>query len=127
MKLSYPRSTRPKHNGAKKLLQSNGPNLTEILNEICDIFKQPVEMVSGPCKKEELVCCKRIFCYVSCILTNATLEDIGIAIGIDHSTVMHHRHKAICWKSTNDSKFINEWIEYTSKSKFWTQYENERP
>lgn len=126
MKLSYPRAGRVSSAGKKKILQTYGPPLTDILNEICEIFKLPASMITSPCRKYEVMCCKRIFCFVSCVLTDATLFQIGGIINNDHTTVLHHRHKVTCWKSTNDPKFSDEWFEYTKNSKIWAKYENER-
>lgn len=122
MSLSYPRANRESSAGRQKLYQTYGPSLLDILVEICEIFKQPLDVIIGPARKEEMVCCKRIYCYVSCLLTDACLDDIGFHINKDHTTVMHHRHKVIQWKSTNDPRFMENWEQYTQNSKVWKQY-----
>ena len=121
MSLSYPR----KHGGTrlnagpKVIIQSTGPKLEEILQDVCEVFDQPVDKMMGPGKKEEVMTCKRIYCYVSTVITNATFKAIGAVILKDHTTVMHHRAHVLDWMSVNDPTFMETWEKYTKESKIW--------
>lgn len=110
--------------GGKKRHQVGGPALEEILQDVCDVFGQPIEKMTMPGKKEEVVMCKRIYCYVATLLTDATFKVIGVLINKDHTTVMHHRASVIDWKSVNDSIFMKTWKKYTGNSKIWYEFEN---
>ena len=121
MKLHYPRTLKS-HRGRKVAPQKVGPPLVDILIDICEVFGQPFERMSIPGRREEIIRCKRIYCYISCLITDASLLSIGKLINNDHTTVLHHRAIVMGWQKTRDSKFEDDWDDYVNNSKIWAQY-----
>ena len=58
-----------------------------------------VDSVKGKCRKKELIKARRMYSYLSCLLTIHSLGEIGKEIGKDHCTVLHHKKKIIYWLS----------------------------
>lgn len=126
MSLSHPNPFRTKHIGKNKVYQKKGPSLDDIFKDICDVFGKSVDEIKTTSRRNGIIVCKRIYCYVSCIITDATLREIGDLYGTDHTTVMYHRHSVIQMKSVNDPYFMESWQNYISNSKIWNQYVNQQ-
>lgn len=112
--------------GKKRMVQTIGPPLEEILNEICFIFNIPIDKVKVPGRVTEIIKCKQIYCLVSCEITNASLYTIGKCINNDHTTVIHHRDTVMGLMDVNDSIFMKDWMAYTYNSKLWDQYKSKQ-
>jgi chromosomal replication initiation ATPase DnaA len=109
--------------GKKLMVQTIGPSMEEILQEVCSIFDIPIDKVKTPNRATKIMTCKQIYCLVSCIITNASLKAIGQCINNDHTTVIHHRDTVNDLMSVNDPIFMTDWIEYIGNSKLWNQYQ----
>ncbi len=108
--------------GRKQVSQTYGPELIEVLIEICAIYGQPINLVKSGIRKHELVLCRRIFSYACNILTDATTKEISSIINKERSNISHHKRSVKKWSSVKDPSFMEELNTYTSKSKLWVQY-----
>lgn len=102
--------------------QTYGPKLIDILNDVLDAFNVSVEMVKGTCRKGDYVKCRKIFIHVAVELTDATLNDIGSILGLDHTTCIFHRDTTKGFLDIGDPKFMREWSVYINRSKIWNEY-----
>lgn len=108
--------------GRNKLSQTYGPDLLELLTEICLIYKQPINLVTSGIRKHELVLCRRVFSYACLILTDATTKEVALIIGKERSNISHHKRSIKKWSSVNDPAFMDEWLIYVNGSLIWKQY-----
>lgn len=109
--------------GRKTKKQTRGPSLDSIMNDVAGIFNETPELVKSKSKKKEHIIPRRIYCYVACLLTNASLVEISdLLSSCDHSDVCYHRQKVIDFKKVNDFDFREQWEQYTSNSKIWNDY-----
>ena len=67
--------------------------LTEVENAVCLYYDINKEQLSNKNRKAELISARRMFCYVSKQLTGKSYRLIGIRIGKDHATALHHDKK----------------------------------
>ena len=73
--------------------------MQDILKATAKYYDVMVDSVKGKRRNEEFVKARRMYSYLSCLLTNHTLWEIGEEIGKDHCTVLHHKNKIIYWLS----------------------------
>ena len=79
--------------------------LCVILNAVCWENNVNVWDVKGKRRFKELVTARREYCYIACKLTQLSeqnsygnsLTKIGIGVGIDYATVLHHKRKIEGW------------------------------
>jgi chromosomal replication initiation ATPase DnaA len=116
------RKKRKTSEGRKPVKQTYGPDLLEVLNEICDIYKQPIGLVQSDIRKHEFVLCRRIFSYACNVLTDATTREIAEIIHKERSNISHHKGSVKKWSSVNDPSFMDELNTYTTQSILWNQY-----
>jgi chromosomal replication initiation ATPase DnaA len=116
------RKKRKTSEGRKPVKQTYGPDLLEVLNEICDIYKQPIGLVQSGTRKHELVLCRRIFSFACNVLTDATTREIAAIIHKERSNISHHKRSVKKWSSVNDPSFMDELGLYTTNSILWNQY-----
>lgn len=108
------------HYGKKH--QTRGPLLSDILADVCVVFEQSMENVTGRLRKQDYVKCRRIFTYVSHIITDSSLESISKMLNRDHTTAIHHIEKVQEFIDSKDSLFERDWSQYVSKSIFWNTF-----
>jgi len=106
-----------------KYKQTRGPDLKDILKEVVGVFNVTLEDVKRKCRKDVYVKCRRIYIYVACMTTDATLVSIGELVGLeDHKTCIFHREMAREYLRQDDPEFMTDWSNYTSKSQIWDEY-----
>lgn len=108
--------------GRKPVTQTYGPDLLEVLKEICEIYEQPIGLVTSGIRRHELVLCRRIFSFACSVLTDATTKEVAKVLGKERSNISHHKSSVKKWSSVNDPSFMDEWLIYVQKSKLWIQY-----
>lgn len=101
---------------------TKGPELEEILADIAMIFEKDVNEIKKKCMRSDLVLCRRIYCYVACIITNAPFPAIGRLINKDHTNVTYHREEAKNKIRDNNPDIIFDWFDYTNGSELWNEY-----
>lgn len=84
------------------------PSLDEILEDICAVFKQNVVMVKSTRKCRKYVICRRIYNYVSHVLTNRSITDIASLIKRDHSSCLTLLKQSFACFEICDTAFMNE-------------------
>jgi hypothetical protein len=102
--------------------KSKEPSLDEILEDICAVFKQNVIMVKSTRKCRKYVICRRIYNYVSHVLTNQSITEIASLINRDHSSCLTLLRQSFDCFEINDPSFTGEWGAYISKSIIWWDY-----
>lgn len=102
--------------------QTKGPELEEILADVARHFKKDVGEIKKKCMRHDLVLCRRIYCYVACAITNATLDKIGAVVGKDYTNVRFHRDEAAERIKDKNPAIIFDWFDYTNGSELWKQY-----
>lgn len=97
--------------------------LEDLFTECCAIFHQdPVMIRRGP-KKEEIVLVRRIFAYVACMVTNASLLDISKMIGgHEHTKASYSRDKVIAFLDCKDPYFMEKWDHFVEHSEIWKTF-----
>lgn len=108
------------------LKQTVGPNLFDILEDVCLIFEVPVKKVMSKDKHDDLVVVRRIYYYVSSIITDARQEDIANLINRERSCIVHHNDLIRSWMKRSDPDFMADWELYTNNSLIWKQYGNNK-
>lgn len=115
-------SLRPnKKKGYGLPVQTVGPSLKDILADVCRAFNMNPDEIKARCREGEIMKCKRIYCYVSCVLTDASFASIGSEVNITHPSVMNNITRVEDWKNINDPVFMEDWEVYKTKSKIWQQ------
>lgn len=118
--------TQPIPRGPKSRLgflkQTVGPNLFDILEDVCLIFEVPVNKVMSKDKHDDLVVVRRIYYYVSSMITDARQEDIATLINRERSSIVHHNELIRSWMKRSDPEFMKDWELYTTHSNIWKQY-----
>lgn len=106
--------------GSTPKYQTKGPNLFSILEDVCQCFNSTTsDVIIKSSRDRDLVKIKRIYCYVSSVLTDAPLKNIAALLGYDHSSVVVHRDNCIDWLNINEPLFLSEWNVYLTNSKMW--------
>ena len=105
-----------------KFIQTKGPCLNEILEEICSILEESVDAVKGPVKTTELVICRQIYYYVAALITNARHEDITAVVNRDRTLVSYHGALVRGYLKRRNDVFIDQWDLYEKESKIWNEY-----
>jgi hypothetical protein len=59
-------------------------NIIEAVNEICDVE------IRSRSRKRNIIDSKKIYMHIAVELNLFTLYDIGLHVGLNHATVMHH-------------------------------------
>lgn len=102
----------------------NGPTIEELIIDVCSSFNVSVDEFLGYSRKEDIVRCRRIFCYVSNVLTNQSCITIADKIHRDHATYLWHLERCVLWFKINEQKFMDQWQIYVDNSTIWNKYFN---
>jgi chromosomal replication initiation ATPase DnaA len=95
-------------------------SLLSILEDVCKVFKVPVEKVKSKRRGRPLVVCKRIFCYLACLKTKHSLRDVAMELAFDdHTTVIYHRDTTIDFLLKQKKEFMTDWRYYLHNSKLF--------
>lgn len=116
------RKLRTGSEGRKQILQTYGPDLLDILKDVCNVYNQPIESVLSDCRKHEFVVCRMVYSYACSVMTDAPTKFIAATINRERTNVSHHRRLVKDMDSINDPAFVKEMDEYFTKSKLWVQY-----
>ncbi|MCX6640596.1 MAG: chromosomal replication initiator protein DnaA [bacterium] len=77
-----------------------------ILQKVAEFYKIPLDSLLAHNRKKEIVWARQVAMYLCTILTNASLESIGVHIGNrDHSTVIHARNLVAKKTASNQDIF----------------------
>lgn len=98
------------------------PSLNEILVDVCCAFGQSVENIKSSRQFNDYVICRRIYTYVSHVLTNKSISVIASLINRDHSTCVNHLSDCFGFFEINDTDFMSEWDSYVLRSALWREY-----
>jgi hypothetical protein len=121
--IAYSSPPLPKRNPLRsQRIKTKEPSLDEILEDICFVFEQPIDGIKSPRQLNDYVICRRIYIYVSHVLTNKSIGSISSLINKDHSCCLNHLRKCFGFFSINESGFMSEWHTYLLKSKIWNEY-----
>jgi hypothetical protein len=101
---------------------SKSPSLEEILEDVCRCFIQSVESIKSPRQYNRYIIPRRIYCYVSHVLTNESCGNAAALINRDHSTYIDRLAQCFEWFEINEPSFIDDWNVYTSRSEIWKEY-----
>jgi hypothetical protein len=99
--------------------QTRGPELSDILEDVAKALDVPLEAARSRSRKVSIVAVKRIYCYVSTVITDAPLKNISTILNLDHSSVITHRDNCVEWFDIKEPKFLEEWNTYVSNSSIW--------
>jgi len=95
-------------------------SLEKIFQEVCEILEENPKRVKSKSRKRELVICRQITAYVARSITKNPLKAIGEFLGNrDHTTVVCNLHGVQQSMETQEEKFMNKWLRYTSFSLIW--------
>ena len=102
-------------------------NRLEILkNTICEHYAVNDEEIIGRSRLGHIVEARRMFCYLSRMLTPKSLKVIGKKIDRDHATVLHQFNNVAGYVHISDSSIISDIDTITSQYlKRLNNYENE--
>lgn len=102
-------------------------NRLEILkNTICEHYAVNDEEIMGRSRLGHIVEARRMFCYLSRMLTPKSLKVIGKKIDRDHATVLHQFNNVAGYVHISDSSIISDIDTITSQYlKRLNNYENE--
>ncbi len=62
----------------------------DILKTLCIINGEDINVVSSNSRKGEIIKIKKLYCYFGRLLTGSSYDDLGLLVGLDHATVIHH-------------------------------------
>lgn len=99
------------------------PTFSELLKDICDAYEMNYDYVlTTDTKEEEVVKCRRVFCYIAYFFLRYKLRNIGMFIGYrDHSSAVYHAHNVFGWINKKDPMFMKDWEKYILHSKLWVR------
>ena len=102
-------------------------NKLEILKStICEHYAVNDEEIMGRSRLGHIVEARRMFCYLSRMLTPKSLKVIGKKIDRDHATVLHQFNNVAGYVHISDSSIISDIDTITSQYlKRLNNYENE--
>lgn len=120
VKHSPPLPKRNKKHTHRVLTES--PSLEEILLDICNCFGQSVEMIKSESQFNKHIVPRRIYCYVSHVLTNVSCGNAAALINRDHTTYLDRIQQCLDWFELNETNFMDDWRIYILKSKVWRKY-----
>lgn len=102
-------------------------NRLEILkNTICEHYAVNDDEIMGRSRLGHIVEARRMFCYLSRMLTPKSLKVIGKKIDRDHATVLHQFNNVAGYVHISDSSIISDIDTITSQYlKRLNNYENE--
>lgn len=102
-------------------------NRLEILKStICEHYAVNDEEIMGRSRLGHIVEARRMFCYLSRMLTPKSLKVIGKKIDRDHATVLHQFNNVAGYVHISDSSIISDIDTITSQYlKRLNNYENE--
>lgn len=106
--------------------QTRGPALSSILKDVAEVFNVPVELVKTKLRRGPYVDVRRLYAYVSVLLTDAPLKHIGELINTDHTMVIYYKDKIKEWLEIGDPSFRLEWEKYRNASKIWFCYKQQQ-
>ena len=85
-------------------------SVSRIISEVAKYYGLDPSMIKGKMKKKNITDARAIAMYLSCIMTDESLERIGLEIGgRDHSTIVYSRDKITKELKTNAN--LNEEIK----------------
>lgn len=99
-------------------------NLTlhDILIDVCFSFNVNMDMICSKTRKREILYPRYIFCYIAILFTDFSLDEIGILLNRDHTTIINAREQVKCFIKNNDKIFVDEyWNIYKEKSQLFEQ------
>jgi len=98
---------------------SLGISLEDLFLDCCYSLDLAPTMVKSKSRLAKYVCCRRLFYVVARQLTNVTLSEIGIYMGgLHHTSILHHLQVAVEQMKLRESRFMEYWLDYMSKSKY---------
>lgn len=97
------------------------PTMEELFEDICHTFHQdPTFVRYTDLKKEDMVKCRRVFAYVGYVILRYQGVDLARYLGYpDHTSICYHVKNIRGWFKIKESKFMDQWNDYTENSKIW--------
>ena len=106
--------------------QVHDDRLEILKNTICEHYAVNDEEIMGRSRLGHIVEARRMFCYLSRMLTPKSLKVIGKKIDRDHATVLHQFNNVAGYVHISDSSIISDIDTITSQYlKRLNNYENE--
>jgi chromosomal replication initiation ATPase DnaA len=91
----------------------NNDDLEILINVVCDYYSISIDDIKRKVRTMDILNARRIFCYLSRVLTSNSLKFIGRRVNLDHSTVLHQFKKVNDWIDIKDKQIIKEVDEIT--------------
>lgn len=96
-----------------RIKASEGDKLKIILEVVSNYYKVSEEDIKSQYRKMEIVEARRMFCYLSRMFTNKSLNKIGLMINRNHATVLHQFQNIVGYIDIKDKQVLSEIDELT--------------
>lgn len=93
---------------AERLKPCDGDKIKVLKESICDHYRVTDEELTSRSRLGHIVEARRMFCYLSRILTPKSLKYIGKQINRDHATVLHQFNNITGYVHVKDSAIISD-------------------